>query len=179
MWILQSDVTASPWPLHPMPLTTLLAVFEIASTPPPLCQLIQFKHLQDLLILSPKSFFFSAYILYGEGWGGDGEKTESQPNNNRKNCGFHNSISMIILFLRINTDIVYAYIVLRILEDIFILNITFHSLETQYTGSIMSEFHPHSKKIPQRMLSSWVLHRRHIHLDNTSTVNDKMYCLCD
>ena len=37
----------------------------------------------------------------------------------------------------------------------------------------------HSKKIPQRMLSSWLLHRRHIHLGNTSTVNDKMYCLCD
>jgi hypothetical protein len=41
------------------------------------------------------------------------------------------------------------------------------------------EKYPHSKKIPQRMLSSWLLHRRHIHLGNTSTVNDKMYCLCD
>jgi hypothetical protein len=38
---------------------------------------------------------------------------------------------------------------------------------------------PHSKKYTQRMLSSWVLHRRHIHLGNTSTVNDKMYCWCD
>ncbi len=37
----------------------------------------------------------------------------------------------------------------------------------------------HSKKFPQRMLSSWLLHRRHSHLGNTSTVNDKMYCLCD
>jgi len=35
------------------------------------------------------------------------------------------------------------------------------------------------KKIPQRMLSSWILHQRHIHQGNTSTVNDKMYCLCD
>jgi hypothetical protein len=37
----------------------------------------------------------------------------------------------------------------------------------------------HAKKYTQRMLSSWVLHRRHIHLGNTSTVNDKMYCLSD
>ncbi len=29
----------------------------------------------------------------------------------------------------------------------------------------------HSKKIPQHMLSSWLLHRRHIHLGITSTVN--------
>jgi hypothetical protein len=44
--------------------------------------------------------------------------------------------------------------------------------------SLLSDI-PHSKKFPQRMLSSWVLHRRHIHRDNTSTVNDKMYCLWD
>jgi hypothetical protein len=27
------------------------------------------------------------------------------------------------------------------------------------------------------MLSSWVLHRFHFHRGNTSTENDKMYCL--